>query len=173
MIGRQHDGVAGDESTGISMRTSVILAAVLLSTAALAQTPAPMVGDQPLVQIKPKAKGATKPAQAAAAAPAAATAAPAAAGEPAAVPTRARAKSAKPGAKPPVANQLQACLELEDGTKERLDCYDAVFPPKPAAKGAKPKAAKAVAECRFSKEEDERLACYNGFADAIPKLPKS
>ena len=63
--------------------------------------------------------------------------------------------------------------ELEDGTKERLDCYDAVFPPKPAAKGAKPKAAKAVAECRFSKEEDERLACYNGFADAIPKLPKS
>ena len=29
-----------------------------------------------------------------------------------------------------------------------------------------------VNECRFLKEEDERLTCYNGFADKIPKLPR-
>ena len=38
----------------------------------------------------------------------------------------------------------------------------------------KPKApaAKGVNDCRFLKEEDERLTCYNGFADKIPKLPR-
>jgi len=38
----------------------------------------------------------------------------------------------------------------------------------------KPKApaAKAVNDCRFLKEEDERLTCFNGFADKIPKLPR-
>jgi hypothetical protein len=66
-----------------------------------------------------------------------------------------------------IAERLQACLEIDDGTKGRLDCYDAVFPAK-----AKPKApaAKAVADCRFTKEEDERLTCYNGFAEQIPKF---
>jgi hypothetical protein len=27
-------------------------------------------------------------------------------------------------------------------------------------------------DCKFTKEEDERLACYNGFVDSMPKLPK-
>ena len=69
-----------------------------------------------------------------------------------------------------VAVRLQACQEIEDGTKGRLDCYDAVIAPAP-----KPKAvtAKRVMECKFTKEEDERLACYNGFVDLMPKLPKS
>jgi hypothetical protein len=68
-----------------------------------------------------------------------------------------------------IAARLQGCLEIDDGTKGRLDCYDAVFPaqPKPSAP-----AAKAVAECRFTKEEDERLTCFNGFAERIPKLPQ-
>ncbi|MCP9626980.1 hypothetical protein NML43_07775 [Rhodopseudomonas palustris] len=135
------------------MRTMVVMVALLASSAALAQsagTPSspPMVGDRPLVQIKPRGdKMAT---------------------------SEGAGKQAKSG-KPSVASQLQACLEIEDGSKERLDCYDAIFPPKPKApkKGAKPAAAKAVAECRFTKEQDERLACYNGFADAIPKLPKT
>ncbi|WP_454619594.1 hypothetical protein [Bradyrhizobium cenepequi] len=68
-----------------------------------------------------------------------------------------------------VAQKLQACQEIDDGTKERLNCYDAVFAPQPKPK---PAAAKAVNECRFVKEEDERLTCYNGFADKIPKLPQ-
>lgn len=66
-----------------------------------------------------------------------------------------------------VAGKLLACLEIEDGTKGRLDCDDAVFPPKPNPKAA---AAKGVADCRFTKEEDERLNCYNGFAEKIPKF---
>jgi hypothetical protein len=67
----------------------------------------------------------------------------------------------------PIAKRLQACLEIDDGTKGRLDCYDAVFPPKPNPKA---RAAKGVADCRFTKEEDERLTCFNGFAESIPKF---
>lgn len=71
------------------------------------------------------------------------------------------------GAKLSIAARLQACLDIDDGTKGRLDCYDAVFAPKPNPKA---KAADRVADCRFTKEEDERLACYNGFAEKIPKF---
>lgn len=69
-----------------------------------------------------------------------------------------------------VAVRLQECLDIDDGTKGRLDCYDAVITPAP-----KPKAmtAKGVSDCRFNKEEDERLACFNGFVESMPKLPKS
>ena len=116
------------------------LAAVLLCSTALAQT-APMVGDRPLVQVKPKGMKT-------------------AAAMPAKMPAKPQSAAAK----------LQACLEIDDGTKERLSCYDAVIPP-----AAKPKAmkAKAVADCKFTKEEDERLACFNGFVENMPKLPKS
>ncbi len=69
-----------------------------------------------------------------------------------------------------VAVKLQACLEIDDGTKERLNCYDAVIPPAPKPKAVK---AKAVSDCRFTKEEDERLACFNGFVENMPKLPKT
>jgi hypothetical protein len=83
-----------------------------------------------------------------------------------------QAKQAKPKAAPAkpqsIAAKLQACLEIDDGTKERLSCYDAVFPPTPKPKAP---AAKGVMDCRFIKEEDERLACFNGFAEKIPKLP--
>jgi hypothetical protein len=82
------------------------------------------------------------------------------------------AKQAKPKAAPAkpqsVAAKLQACLEIDDATKERLNCYDAIFAPKPKPKAA---TAKGVMDCRFIKEEDERLACFNGFAEKIPKLP--
>ena len=94
-----------------------------------------MIGDKPLVQVKP------------------------------------RASAAKPQS---MAVRLQSCLDLDDGTKERLNCYDAVLPPAPKPKAtAKAAAAKAVTECKFTKEEDERLACYNGFVESMPKLPKS
>jgi len=69
-----------------------------------------------------------------------------------------------------VAARLQACLDTEDGTKDRLNCYDAIIAPTPKPKPAK---AKGYADCRFFKEEDERLACFNGFAESIPKLPKT
>jgi hypothetical protein len=99
-----------------------------------------MVGDKPLVQVKP----------------------------------RGTAKSETPksavGRNQPMAVRLQACLDIDDGTKERLNCYDEVIKPEPKEKAA---AAKRVVECKFTKEEDERLACYNGFVESMPKLPKS
>jgi hypothetical protein len=90
-----------------------------------------------------------------------------------AAPTAAKAKSApakpKAPAKPQsIAAKLQACLEIDDATKERLNCYDGVFAPTPKPK---PPAVKGVMDCRFIKEEDERLTCFNGFAEKIPKLP--
>ena len=116
------------------------VAAVLYSASAFAQADKPpMVGDKPLVQVKPK-EAAAKPA------------------------------AASKGKPQSIAVRLQACLEIDDGTKDRLNCYDAVIPPAPKPKPAK---AKGYADCRFLKEEDERLACFNGFAESIPKLPKN
>jgi hypothetical protein len=66
-----------------------------------------------------------------------------------------------------IAEKLQDCLTLDDGTKDRLDCYDAVIPPKPKPN---PPAAKGVMDCKFVQEQDERLTCFNGFAESIPKF---
>jgi hypothetical protein len=109
------------------------------TTAEPAASPTPMVGDKPLVQVG------KKPA------------------------VRKGEKAAAPGKPQSVALKLQECQNIDDATKDRLICYDAIFKPQP-----KPKApvAKGVSECRFLKEEDERLTCYNGFADKIPLLPR-
>ncbi|HVD84528.1 MAG TPA: hypothetical protein VNC42_09890 [Bradyrhizobium sp.] len=122
------------------MRTIFAVVLVLYSGAALAQTSPPTVGGKPLVQVKPSGEAAKSKSKA----------------------------TAKPKA-PSIAAKLQACLEIDDATKERLNCYDAIFPPQPKPKAAK---AKAVNDCRFNKEEDERLTCFNGFAEKIPKLPQ-
>ena len=123
------------------MRMILAVAAVLYSASAFAQTDKPpMVGDKPLVQVKPRH-------------------------------TAAKTEKAAPAPKSQsVAVRLQACLDIDDGTKDRLNCYDAIIPPTPKPKPAK---AKGYADCRFFKEEDERLACFNGFAESIPKLPKN
>jgi hypothetical protein len=122
------------------MRTIFAVVLALCSGAAMAQTSPPTVGGKPLVQVKPSGEAAKSKSKA----------------------------TAKPKA-PSTAAKLQACLEIDDATKERLNCYDAIFPPQPKPKAA---AAKAVNDCRFSKEEDERLTCFNGFAEKIPKLPQ-
>jgi len=126
------------------MRTLFALVALLYSTAVMAQSnpPPPAASAPPTVGGQPLVQ--VKP-HSAKAAPA-----PKESGQP---------KS--------IAKRLQACLEIDDGTKGRLDCYDAVFPPKPNPK-AKP--ADRVMDCHFTKEEDARLNCYNGFAEKIPKF---
>ena len=68
-----------------------------------------------------------------------------------------------------IAEKLQACLEVDDGTKYRLDCFDAVLAPKPVPNPAAPKK---VMDCRFVKEQDERLICFNGFTEQIPKFSR-
>jgi len=121
---------------------------VLCSAAAFAQSaPPPMVGDKPLVQVKPKAaadKGAAK--------------------------ENAKDKPKGPPTGKSIATRLQSCQDIDDQTKERLNCYDEVLKPAPKPK---PGAAKTVMDCKFIKEEDERLTCYNGFVDSMPKMPKS
>jgi len=79
------------------------------------------------------------------------------------------AKAKTSSTKGSIAVRLQSCQDIEDGTKGRLDCYDEVLKPAPKPKTG---AAKTVMECKFVKEEDERLTCYNGFVDMMPKLPK-
>ena len=151
-----------ENESEIEMRKILLLVMVLYSAAAIAQSnpPAspPTVGDKPLVQVKPKG---TKSKDA-----------------PPADGAKEASKSAKaaPGKPKSMAQKLQACLEIDDATKERLNCYDAVIPPKPKAKGnpkadAKAAPPKAVTECSAIKEEDERLTCFNGFVEKLPKLP--
>jgi hypothetical protein len=120
----------------------------------MAQSAPPMVGDKPLVQVKPKEGG-----KAAAKDSAKDSAKESAKDKPKGPPT---GKS--------IAVRLQSCQDIDDQTKERLTCYDTVLKPAPKPK---PGAAKTVMDCKFIKEEDERLTCYNGFVDSMPKLPKS
>src|SRR5215472_4046771 len=61
---------------------------------------------------------------------------------------------------------LRSCLDVEDQTKERLDCYDDKIKPEPKQISAP---AKTVQDCRFLKEEDERLNCFNRFVNIPPK----
>jgi hypothetical protein len=63
---------------------------------------------------------------------------------------------------------LRTCLDIEDQTKERLDCYDDKIKPAPKQVSAP---AKTVQDCRFVKEEDERLNCFNRFVN--PPTPKT
>ena len=65
-----------------------------------------------------------------------------------------------------MAQSLRPCLQIEDQTKERLDCYDAKIKPAPKEVSAP---AKTVKECRFIQEEDERLTCFNRFVNASSK----
>jgi hypothetical protein len=131
------------------MRKMILALAILFPAAAFAQgttapaapgSPPPTVGGKPLVQVGTK--------------------------KPAAAKKEAAGKKEAPKS---IAQRLQACQDIDDATKERVQCYDTIFAPQPKPK---PPAAKGVNDCRFLKEEDERLTCYNGFADKIPKLPR-
>jgi hypothetical protein len=64
-------------------------------------------------------------------------------------------------AQPVAVERLRACLTIEDMTKERLDCFDAVVPPEPKPLAASPAA---VAECRFYKEE----GCSTALLQSLP-----
>jgi outer membrane biosynthesis protein TonB len=59
--------------------------------------------------------------------------------------------------------KLQRCLEFKDMTKPRLDCYDKIVPPRTKRN---PGPAQVVNDCRFLKDDDERLICFNRFVEA-------
>jgi hypothetical protein len=71
-------------------------------------------------------------------------------------------------AQPAPLERLRTCLTIEDMTKERLDCFDAIVRPDPKPITTKPAT---IAECSFLKEESERLRCYNGFLVARAPSP--
>ena len=123
------------------MRKIILALAVLYPAAGFAQTTAaPAPSDTPTVGGKPLVQVGSKKAAA--------------------------GKKEAPAKPLSAAQKLQACQDIDDATKERLNCYDAIYAPQPKPKAP---AAKAVNDCRFVKEEDERLTCYNGFADKLPK----
>src|SRR4051812_33800961 len=103
-------------------RFMVLAAAMLCTTAAWGQSNPPpkgpvIYGGRPLGQVKP-----SKPKD-----------------------TTARGVPKQAGKPQSAGVRLQGCLDIEDGGKDRLNCYDGVYPPKPNPKAA---AAKGVADCR-------------------------
>ena len=68
--------------------------------------------------------------------------------------------------------KLRRCLEFKDMTMPRLICYDAILPPRTKPK---PGPAEVVNDCRFLKEDDERLICFNRFVEnpAKPVAPEN
>ena len=57
-----------------------------------------------------------------------------------------------------VTERLRGCLAIEDMTKARLDCYDAIVPP-------------SIEDCRLVKQEDQRIKCFNQFLELLPAKP--
>jgi hypothetical protein len=57
-----------------------------------------------------------------------------------------------------VTERLRGCLAIEDMTKARLDCYDAIVPP-------------AIEDCRLVKQEELRMTCFNRFLELLPVKP--
>jgi hypothetical protein len=62
-----------------------------------------------------------------------------------------------------------SCLDQDDGTKERLNCFDKLVPPQ-VRQVLVQEAPKNVTDCRYVKEEDQRLKCFNHFV--VPSAPK-
>lgn len=75
------------------------------------------------------------------------------------------ATAASAQTRPALNDGLIACLRLPDGTKARLDCFDAVIAPLAKTKAS----SRDVADCRYYTEQDQRLACFNDFAQSIPR----
>jgi hypothetical protein len=130
------------------MRKSLALMALLYSAAAFAQGTAP--------------QGTPPQAAAPQAAPVRSASATAEGKPVSARPPRETASKTKS-----VAEKAQACLLIDDATIARLNCYDAAVPPKLMPK---PPVIKGILDCRHVKEQDERLACFNNFAEQIPKF---
>jgi hypothetical protein len=58
--------------------------------------------------------------------------------------------------------EARGCLQVEPLSKERLECFDRIFPPRPRPAVT----IRAIEDCRYMKEEDERLACYERFLES-------
>jgi hypothetical protein len=59
--------------------------------------------------------------------------------------------------------ELRKCTFIEDMTRERLDCFDKLIRPE-AIQVLQQAAPRSVYDCRYVKEQDARLKCFNRFA---------
>lgn len=93
---------------------------------------------------------------------------PAAAEKPAA-PKKLRAAPADEAAPQGVsiAEKAQKCLKIVDDPQRRLDCYDAAVKPQPLPK---PPPVNGIRDCRHMVDINDRLGCFDGFAEQIPKF---
>jgi hypothetical protein len=66
-----------------------------------------------------------------------------------------------------IAEKAQKCLKIVDDPQARLDCYDAAVRPEP---NRNPRPVKGIRDCRHIVDINDRLACFDGFAEQIPKF---
>lgn len=66
-----------------------------------------------------------------------------------------------------IAEKAQKCLKIVDDPQARLDCYDAAV--KPEIK-RNPPPVKGIRDCRHIADINDRLGCFDGFAEQIPKF---
>ena len=66
-----------------------------------------------------------------------------------------------------IAEKAQKCLKIVDDPQARLDCYDAAV--KPEIK-RNPPPVKGIRDCRHIADVNDRLGCFDGFAEQIPKF---
>ena len=66
-----------------------------------------------------------------------------------------------------VAEKAQKCLKIEDQSIDRLNCYDAAVKPQP---NPNPPPVKGILDCRHIVDINDRLGCFDGFAEQIPKF---
>jgi len=66
-----------------------------------------------------------------------------------------------------IAEKAQKCLKIVDDPQARLDCYDAAVRPEP---NRNPPPVKGIRDCRHIVDVNDRLMCFDGFAEQIPKF---
>jgi len=66
-----------------------------------------------------------------------------------------------------IAEKAQKCLKIVDDPQARLDCYDAAVRPE---LNRNPPPVKGIRDCRHLVDINDRLGCFDGFAEQIPKF---
>jgi len=66
-----------------------------------------------------------------------------------------------------IAEKAQKCLKIVDDSQARLNCYDAAVRPEPKPK---PPPVNGIRDCRHIVDVNDRLGCFDGFAEQIPKF---
>lgn len=66
-----------------------------------------------------------------------------------------------------IAEKAQKCLKIPIDPQIRLDCYDDAVKPEP---NPNPPPVKGIRDCRHLVDKNDRLGCFDGFAEQIPKF---